>query len=90
MRLDCIVASSHSHLTPSYIFNRGWIDRDAKRVPTYKEITSNGKSKSQAQGADSDFENGNDEVLDSDEFDDVVDDFESSYNFRFEEPYVLL
>lgn len=26
------------------------------------------------------------EKLDEDEFDDVVDDFEASYNFRFEEP----
>lgn len=36
----------------------------------------------------SDEANGNGNDLDEEEFDDIIDRFESSYNFRFEEPYV--
>jgi protein KRI1 len=80
--------------------NRGWIDRSAGRVPTYKEVTAGaGSSKSALLDDDDDDADGgfnapNDEAqvddtngLD-DEFEDVVDHFESSYNFRFEEPCV--
>lgn len=78
--------------------NRGWIDRSARRLPTYKEITSsrNGKgrvtedSDEEEDGGSIDerSEDGHAEhpSLDEDEFDDVADHFESSYNFRFEEP----
>jgi len=55
----------------SYILNRGWIDRSTRRVPTYNEITHTGSD---------------DEEDDEDEFDEIIDRFESSYNFRFEEP----
>ncbi len=79
----------------SYILNRGWIDKSARRLPTYKEITGKGKGKA---GSDSDVDDSNDEAdekgeergfVDEDEFDDVADAFESSYNFRFEEAYVI-
>ncbi|KAJ3525199.1 hypothetical protein NM688_g8439 [Phlebia brevispora] len=82
----------------SYILNRGWIDRSAKRLPTYKEITSSGKGKGRALGddiEDSDTEeakvkqeeDGTEMTdMDEDEFDEVADRFETSYNFRFEEP----
>ena len=85
----------------SYILNRGWIDKSARRLPTYKEITGSksGKGKSQgdsdsdreASGSESDraHDDGVNESLDEDEFDEVAERFESSYNFRFEEPYVL-
>ena len=85
--------------------NRGWIDRSAKRLPTYTEVTSTRDRKNQSKAKGS--ENEEDAVVDSgsssepeadgdaynliedqDEFEDVVDVFESSYNFRFEEPYV--
>jgi protein KRI1 len=73
----------------SYIFNRGWIDRSAGRVPTYKEVTKGVKIKAANDephtGAEDDAD-ANPEL--DDEFEDVVDHFESSYNFRFEEPYV--
>lgn len=82
----------------SYILNRGWIDRSSKRIPTYGEITgsrkSNGKSKEQAStsekegdtdGSDPEVD-GADLQSDDDEFDDIAERFESSYNFRFEEP----
>ncbi|KIY52343.1 hypothetical protein FISHEDRAFT_70028 [Fistulina hepatica ATCC 64428] len=83
----------------SYILNRGWIDRSAKRVPTYREITSKtdkgkGKERAGPNGHVSDSENQEEDDQESlqdkidheDEFDDVVDAFESSYNFRYEEP----
>ena len=89
----------------SYILNRGWIDRSAKRLPTYTEVTStrNRKKKFKAKGSrieggavtgssgsssESEADDGS-KNMDEDEFDDVADVFESSYNFRFEEPYVL-
>lgn len=88
----------------SYILNRGWIDRSAKRLPTYTEVTSvqNRKKKSKAKdpedkgditaddsgsSSESEVDGGTNNVVeDENEFDDVADVFESSYNFRFEEP----
>ncbi|KAF5355471.1 hypothetical protein D9758_006312 [Tetrapyrgos nigripes] len=84
----------------SYILNRGWIDRSAKRVPTYGEITSSkGKGKDKIKEKPEDEEDvealpeNEDDLLptvhsdvDQDDFEDIVDRFESSYNFRFEEP----
>ncbi|KAI9063919.1 Krr1-domain-containing protein [Trametes sanguinea] len=81
----------------NYILNRGWIDKSARRLPTYKEITgSKGKGKSEAgsdseaSGSESDeddaHQDGPNASLDEDEFDEVAERFESSYNFRFEEP----
>jgi hypothetical protein len=89
----------------SYILNRGWIDRSAKRLPTYTEVTSarNQKKRPQTEGpgdeggavagssgrpSESEVDSGSDMIEDEDEFDDVADVFESSFNFRFEEPYV--
>lgn len=83
--------------------NRGWIDRSAKRIPTYHEVTSS-KIKKGKKSKDiddpgyveiiggsnngSDVGSGSDrpDDLDDDEFDEIADNFESSYNFRFEEP----
>ena len=80
----------------SYILNRGWIDKSARRLPTYKEITGKGKGKadSDSEADSSDAEAGAKGEVDGlpnedeDEFDDIADAFESSYNFRFEEPCV--
>ncbi|KAH9006285.1 Krr1-domain-containing protein, partial [Lactarius hatsudake] len=76
----------------NYILNRGWVDRSARRLPTYKEITTQASSSKDPgpsvahTGAEVDV--GNDDLLeeDDDEFDEVAEHFESSYNFRFEEP----
>lgn len=67
----------------SYILNRGWVDKTKDRLPTYNEVT----------GADDDVEGeggANEGVWgkleEEDEFDEVAEEFETSYNFRFEEP----
>ncbi|KAG8221253.1 KRI1-like family-domain-containing protein [Butyriboletus roseoflavus] len=87
----------------NYIFNRGWVDKSNRRVPTYNEIVES-SSKSSKRGstkiqADSDGSDGIDRssvnekgeaqgttLSDEDAFDDLADAFETSYNFRFEEP----
>ncbi|EAU91884.1 hypothetical protein CC1G_04651 [Coprinopsis cinerea okayama7 len=84
----------------NYILNRGWIDKDAKRVPTYKEVTESQKKKKgkakepslepSAAGA-SDEGSGNEEededaLLSDASFESLASHFESSYNHRFEEP----
>jgi protein KRI1 len=77
----------------SYILNRGWIDRSAGRIPTYREITDT-KGKKRSLEKDDDYSEagnteGDAENSADDEFEDLADAFESSYNFRFEEPYVF-
>jgi protein KRI1 len=80
----------------SYILNRGWIDRTAKRLPTYNEITTSNKSKGPKRAtADDDISadghetSAGEDIEDDEDFEEVADLFETSYNFRFEEPYVL-
>jgi protein KRI1 len=75
-----------------YILHRGWIDRSARRIPTYKDITVGTTSvkdpdpPATPSGADVGAD-ANGELLEDDEdFDEVAERFESSYNFRFEEP----
>ncbi|KAG2741753.1 hypothetical protein P692DRAFT_20751277 [Suillus brevipes Sb2] len=87
----------------NYILNRGWIDKSAKRLPTYKEIVKPKLTKSKAkdlvtesESEASDQEQGNvadgkkrtheHAIEDDDEFEEIADAFETSYNFRFEEP----
>ncbi|CAE6502586.1 unnamed protein product [Rhizoctonia solani] len=76
----------------NYILNRGWIDKSENRAPTYKEVVeveSKAKAKEEASLGDGQADEGGDlsnGLLDEDEFDEVADHFESTYNFRFEEP----
>ncbi|KAK0502995.1 KRI1-like family C-terminal-domain-containing protein [Armillaria luteobubalina] len=81
----------------NYILNRGWIDRSSKHLPTYQEATSS-QTKETSKAKMEDEEDKSDSASDShdlptvdpdideDDFEDIVDRFESSYNFRFEEP----
>ncbi|KAG5731772.1 Protein kri1 [Termitomyces sp. T112] len=88
--------SDHEFLM-NYILNRGWIDRSTKHIPTYGEIISTNSKKKNKDGEDTEFafhdeENDSEDFptedpdLDEDDFEEIVDRFESSYNFRFEEP----
>lgn len=83
----------------SYIFNRGWIDHSDRRVPTYNEIVEpslkQSKRKLARSQVDSDVDQNSDgdkreaqgaTLSDEDAFDDLADAFETSYNFRYEEP----
>ncbi|KAJ3919714.1 KRI1-like family C-terminal-domain-containing protein [Lentinula edodes] len=82
----------------NYILNRGWIDRSTNRVPTYKEVVAPKKGKGKATDEEGSLEDANpshfkedihptaDSDIDEEEFEEIVDRFESSYNFRFEEP----
>lgn len=86
----------------SYILNRGWIDRSDRHIPTYNEITSTKASKNEKMRKHDDGDNDNEgdedneversvggeaeDNFDEDDFDDLAETFESSYNFRFEEP----
>jgi protein KRI1 len=98
---DCLLKLKHS-----FIFNRGWIDRQSRHLPTYSEVTGRPSGTiSPVQSQQSCDINPNNvegssrrpreltedgaEVPDVDEleeFDEVADVFESTYNFRFEEP----
>ncbi|BGP12777.1 hypothetical protein JCM10213_007291 [Rhodosporidiobolus nylandii] len=76
-----------------YILNRGWIDRenDAAHIPSYDEIVgepSSSKKKGKAKSSLFDDEKpldvgAHDE--DDEEFEELADEYETKYNFRFEE-----
>jgi protein KRI1 len=92
---------SDTNRSCSYILNRGWVDRSTQRHPTYAEITTAEPQQERSRDKTvkeplkkieiqpqlrEPPEEELEMVEEEDEFDDLADRFESSYNFRFEEP----
>jgi protein KRI1 len=67
---------------PSYILNRGWIDKEKKAVPTYEDIVGRERGEDESDDEDSPWG----KIDEEEDFDDKADEFETEYNFRFEEP----
>ena len=68
------------------------MDHSAQHVPTFDEITEEypkGKRKGEVQPVDGNEGPHEEDFSEEEEFDDVVDTFESVYNFRYEEPYAV-
>lgn len=70
----------------SYILNRGWIDREKKAVPTYDDIVGRPGAKEEGDESDDDEEHPWGKIDEEEEFDEKAEEFETEYNFRFEEP----
>ncbi|GMK56597.1 hypothetical protein CspeluHIS016_0304370 [Cutaneotrichosporon spelunceum] len=66
-----------------YVLNRGWIDREKKAVPTYDDIVGRERGE-ESEEDDEDTPWG--KIDEDEEFDEKADEFETEYNFRFEEP----
>ncbi|KZO90589.1 Krr1-domain-containing protein [Calocera viscosa TUFC12733] len=67
----------------NYILNRGWVDQSQLRNPTFEEVATHPHG--EPSGSHS-VERNEELAEDDSDFEDITDKFESSYNFRFEEP----
>lgn len=76
---------TYKEITSSKTKGKGKAKEDQSDVDTASGYDDENRKASESE--ESDGKPGNEE-LDEDEFDEIVDRFESSYNFRFEEPYV--
>ncbi|WVQ84513.1 hypothetical protein IAT38_006667 [Cryptococcus sp. DSM 104549] len=80
----------------NYILNRGWIDRSDKHVPSYDEVVGPARADSSDEDDSGDEAAGKPkagksshpwgELEEEDDFDEKAEQFETEYNFRFEEP----
>ncbi|KIR34208.1 protein KRI1 [Cryptococcus deuterogattii MMRL2647] len=75
----------------NYILNRGWIDRSEKLVPTYDEVV--GPSTEDVEEVATQIKSTKPksshpwgELDEESDFEDRAEEFETEYNFRFEEP----
>jgi protein KRI1 len=77
----------------AYVLGRGWIDKEAKKIPKYKELVEPGGHSKQTK---SNLSGSNASVLgktaicdeydeEDEEFVEKAEEFETNYNFRFEE-----
>jgi protein KRI1 len=81
----------------SYILNRGWIDKEAKKksVPSYTDIVgedgpSQDKKPKKRVSSTAEKNQESEDLSEEEEFDNKADEFEARYNFRFEDPSVTL
>ncbi|EAL19062.1 hypothetical protein CNBH1640 [Cryptococcus deneoformans B-3501A] len=75
----------------NYILNRGWIDRSEKHVPTYDEVvgpSTEVAEEAAAQTKSTKLKSSHPwgELDEESDFEDRAEEFETEYNFRFEEP----
>lgn len=76
-----------THVPPSYILNRGWIDHSERHIPTYEEITTLPHTTIPSRAKNEEEEEEEDTgALSASSFDSLASHFEASYNHRFEEP----
>merc|ERR1711939_533424 len=71
----------------NYILNRGWLDKKSKHIPSYKEITT--APEASTSGTSGYTPSGTNAINllddDSEEEFEKAEEFETNYNFRFEE-----
>jgi protein KRI1 len=100
-KVDATVSKEDDAFLSDYILNRGWIDRTEARIPTQSEILrENVDEDVDVSGANSmpvahvqrSAWKALEEVDDDEdaEFEDKAEEYETKYNFRFEEAYVLV
>ncbi|WAR52415.1 hypothetical protein PtB15_1B857 [Puccinia triticina] len=90
----CQTQQDDDEFLRAYVLGRGWIDKEAKKIPKYKELVEPGgrprQTKSNTSGSNATVL-GKTEICDEydeedEEFVEKAEEFETNYNFRFEDP----
>ncbi|MBW0523322.1 hypothetical protein O181_063037 [Austropuccinia psidii MF-1] len=85
---ECDPDQADETFLQNYLLGRGWIDKEAKKIPSYKELVQPKiKSKSTSQSDEIAGKTVIDEDFDEEdeEFVEKAEEFETKYNFRFED-----